>query len=198
MKTTKLILIRHGQTLWNQTKRYCGSKDIGLNRVGLAQAGLLCRKLKSKQVHKIYCSDKKRALQTAAIVFGPVKIEKIPGLGEIHFGAFEGLTHRQIMKKYAPIYKKWLKDPFSADIPQGEKLCDFKKRVIAAIKTIVKCNPGKTVAVVSHGGAISIFINHLLRSKNFWQQIPRPTSVSIIEYANRKPRIKVFNDTSHL
>lgn len=198
MPSTTLFLIRHGQTAWNVQKKYCGYKDIALNAAGKKQAALLRVRLKNEPIHKIYASDKKRAIQTAQIIFKNRKIEKIAGLREMHFGCFEGLKHPQIMKKYTALYSAWLKDPFSVSIPQGEKVTDFRKRVVKAIKDIAADNAGKTAAIVCHGGTISIYITHLLKTRDFWKQIPRSTAVSIIDYRNNKPRIKVFNNTDHL
>ncbi len=195
---TKLILIRHGQTEWNLKKRYCGFIDLELNKNGRMQAGKLHKKMRRQSIHKVYASDRKRAVQTAGIVFKKQRIEMMPDLREIHFGVFEGLNHDEILEKYPDIYKKWLKDPYNVTIPKGESLAKFKKRVVSAIKKIVKENSGKTVAVVCHGGAISIFINHLLKSKDFWMQIPKSTAMSIVEFEKNKARIKVFNDVSHL
>lgn len=195
---TKLILIRHGRTAWNFKKRYCGARDIGLDRAGKKEAARLYGRMKKEIVHKIYSSHKKRARQTAEIAFGTSAIKKAAGLAEIHFGVFEGLTYKQVLKKYPTVYKKWLKNPFDTVIPGGERLPDFKKRVVAAIKKIVSLNKGKTVAIVSHGGAISIFINQILGSRDFWKHIPRSASISVVEYNGGKPRIRYFNDTAHL
>lgn len=197
---TRLILIRHGITEWNIKKRYCGFMDIALSEKGRKQAQLLREKINRarKPIHKIYCSDRKRAMQTARIVFGNAPIKKIANLREMHFGIFEGLTHKQIMKKHAAIYKKWLSDPFTSVIPQGERLSGFKKRVKSALDKIIRANRNKTIAVVSHGGAISIFLTDILKTRDFWKNIPGATSLTIIEYKNNKPRILALNDTGHL
>jgi broad specificity phosphatase PhoE len=97
------------------------------------------------------------------------------------------------MERYPKIYKRWLDDPFSAVIPKGEGLRNFRKRIIRVFKKIVSLNRDKAVAVVCHGGPISIFLNHISKSKDFWNRIPASASVSIIEYRNGKPRIKLFN-----
>lgn len=195
---TKLILIRHGQTTWNSKKRYSGFIDIGLSKKGRIQAAQLCKRLKKETIHKIYASDRKRAIQTANIAFKGAKIERIPDLREVHFGIFEGLTYKEIMKKHPVIYKKWLKDPFSVTIPKGEDLNKFRKRIMNAIKKIISANKNKTVVVISHGGTISIFINNILRSKEFWGQMPASASLSIVECKNGKAKIRLFNDVTHL
>ena len=195
---TKLILIRHGVTGWNLEKRYCGFKDIILSKQGKKQAEKLRQRLNREKIHKIYSSDKKRAIQTAKITFKGMKVERVADLREMHFGCFEGLTHREIIKKHSRIYKKWLDDPFSIAIPKGEKLSAFKKRVVSTFKKIISSNRNKTIAVVCHGGSISIFMTSILKTKDFWKNIPASGSLSIIEYKNGKPKIRIFNDASHL
>lgn len=195
---TKIILIRHGITEWNRQKRYCGFFDISLSDKGKIQAGKLRERLILEKVHRVYCSDRKRAIHTAKIIFNGSKIKKIPGLREMHFGIFEGLSHNEIIKRYHETYKKWLRDPFRISIPKGENLNTFKKRVGGAFKKIIAANPDKNVAVICHGGVISVFITAILKSGDFWKYIPRPASISIVEHRNGKEKIRLFNDTSHL
>lgn len=194
----RLILIRHGITEWNLKKRYCGDADVALSQEGKKQARKLYHRLKTERVHKIYSSDKRRALETANIIFKKQRIKKNPDLKEMHFGCFEGLTHKEIIKKYPKVYKKWLRDPFGTAIPEGERLADFKKRVVKAIKRIILVNPGKTIAVVCHGGVISVFMTHILKTRDFWKYIPKSTSLSIIDYQNNKPAIRLLNDIEYL
>jgi len=195
---TRLILIRHGQTRWNLKKRYLSFSDIGLNNKGIGQAKQLKVRLDKEKIYKVYSSDTRRALNFARIAFRGFFVEKTPELREMNFGIFEGLTYKQIMKNYPVIYKKWLNDPYSITIPEGEGLREFKERVARALKKIVALHRNKTVAVVCHGGVISSFLNHIIKSKNFWKRIPDSSSLSIVEYRDGKPKIKLFNDTTHL
>jgi len=195
---TRLILIRHGLTDWNQKKRYCGFMDITLSKRGKEQAKKLQKKLKAENIDRVYVSDRKRAIQTAKIIFKNKNIEEVSDLREMHFGIFEGLTYKEILEEHPGIYRRWLRNPFSIDIPKAENIKGFKKRTIEAIKKIIFVNKNKTIAVVSHGGTISVFINHILKSKDFWKQIPEAASISIIEFNNHRARIKSLNDTTHL
>ncbi len=179
---TRLILIRHGATEWNKRGRYCGWRDIGLSREGKLQAKSLAKSLKSIKFDKIYSSDRKRALQTARIIFKKAKVTKVCALREIDFGVLEGLRHKEIMKKYPFVYKKWLSDPYQDCIPKAEPMNAFKKRVNRAIKKIVRLNPGKNLAIVCHGGVIGIFVSSILKSRNFWRYVPKPASLTVIEY----------------
>ena len=195
---TKLVLIRHGITKWNKEGRYCGCKDIGLSGHGKAQAEKLGKRLKLMEFDRAYCSDRRRALQTSRIVLGGAKIVKVKGLREVNFGVLEGLRHREIMKKYASFYGKWLKDCYKNNIPKAEPMIVFKRRVDSAIKKIIDLNPGKTVAVICHGGVIGVFVSGILKSRNFWRCVPSAASITVVDYVNGKPRIKKFNDTAHL
>ncbi len=195
---TTLILIRHALTDLSLEKRYCGFRDVGLNEKGKRQAKKLFKRLKQEEIHKVYTSDRKRAIQTAKIIFHGFKLERIPDLKEMHFGVFEGLTYQEIIKKYPKIYKKWLSNPFSMNIPDAEDLYNFIKRIVNALKKIIALNQNKTIAVVCHGGAIGVFITAILKSNHLLRYIPKPASLSIIEYKNGGGKIKLFNDTAHL
>lgn len=195
---TRLLLIRHAQTEWNFERRYCGFVDIGLNEQGINQAKRLSARLTGEEIHKVYSSDRKRAVQTAEIIFNARDLEKTPDLREVHFGIFEGLTYKEIMGKYPEIYIKWIENPFSVIIPKGEGLFDFKTRALNAFTNIVGLNQNKTVAVVSHGGVISMVINDILKTNDFWNKIPDSTSLTVVECENGRAQIKMLNDTSHL
>lgn len=195
---SRLILIRHGLTDWNLEKRYNGFLDAPLNVEGRRQAHKLRRRLKNISIDKVYSSDRSRAVKSAQLVFPAQPIKKVPALREINFGIFEGLTYKEIMARYRRLYRRWLKDPLRTFIPEGENPKTFRKRVLQAFKKIIADNADKTIAVVSHGGVISIFINSILKTKDFWRQIPHLASVSIVECQNDKRQIKLFNDTAHL
>lgn len=195
---TKLILIRHGVTRWNKEKRYCGHRDIGLSNEGRRQVKLLSGRLNLVRFDKVYCSDRKRAMQTARMLFKQARIIPDRNLREINFGILEGLKHKEIMERYADTYKKWLRDSFKNNIPKAEPMNTFKKRVEKSLRNIIRLNPGKTIAVVCHGGVIGIFVSSMLKSKNFWRCIPLPASVTTAEYKRGKTRLKEFNDTQHL
>ncbi|MFH1363391.1 MAG: histidine phosphatase family protein [Candidatus Omnitrophota bacterium] len=193
---TTFYLIRHGITRLNKKKIYCGKIDAPLSSQGKRQSAKLVMKLKSVDFDRVYSSSKKRAIQTAGIIFKNERITRINGLNEVNFGVMEGLTYSQILEKYPDRYKKWLKNPYCNCMPKAEGLDAFGKRIEKAIAEIIKNNKGKTVAVVCHGGTISIFITAILKNKRFWEYIPKPASFSIVEYKKNKTSIKSFNNTA--
>jgi len=94
---TQLILIRHGETLWNTERRMQGQLDSPLTERGLWQAQQLGLRLKDEPFTTLYSSDLPRAARTAeqiAIVTGH-DILTDERLRERHFGVFEGLTQQE-------------------------------------------------------------------------------------------------------
>jgi broad specificity phosphatase PhoE len=195
---TKLFLIRHGLTKANVKKQYSGSLNLGLNAQGRKQAKELSRRLTKEPIHKIYTSDKKRAIESARIIFKGRKIIRCHDLREINFGIFEGKCHREIMQSYPLLYQKWLDDPYHTFVPEAESLNSFQKRVRAALRDIASSCKDEIGAIVCHGATISIILSSICPSKRFWEFIPASGSLSAIEYRKNNPRIIFFNDTSHL
>jgi alpha-ribazole phosphatase len=197
----KLILIRHGETLWNAQKRYCGSTDIGLSAKGKKQARRLKEKLNGTSVHKIYTSGRKRAIQTAKIIFQGAKINNMPDLNETHFGIFEGLTYGEIVKKHPKLYKSWLGNPTEVKIPGAEEIKQFCLRVRESLSLILSRHQNESIVVITHGGPIRVILCDALKYnlKDFWQIEQDIGALNIIEYSEElEPRVIKMNDTSHL
>ena len=166
---TKIILIRHGQTLWSRKKRYCGSSDISLSARGRNQARKLYQVLKKEKISKVYSSNAARAWDFAKIAFKGMKIKTITQLREFNFGIFEGLNYEEIKQKYPQIYGCWLKNPLAVDLPNGENINNFKKRVEKIFAKIARVNKNKTIAIVTHAGPIKVILGDILKKKEFWE-----------------------------
>lgn len=182
----KLILIRHGTTNYNLEKRYCGFKDVAINKAGETEAKNIKYKLRKIKIDKVFCSNLKRSVHTARIIFADRKcpILKKVNLREINFGKWEGLNFKQILQRYSSIYKKWLDNPFSVNIPGGERTLHFVKRVKKELKHILKSNAHKTIAIVSHAGTMRVILNTTLgaRRKDFWKPKLKPEAIYSIKY----------------
>lgn len=196
--STRLILIRHGSTDWSIKKQYCSFTNIDLNNKGKNEAKKLYQRMNKEKIYKIYSSDNKRTLHFAKIAFRGRSIEKVPELREFNFGIFEGLTYNEIIKRYPEIYTSWLNNPFFVDIPGGENLNDYIKRVSKVLKKIISLNRKKTLAIVTHAGPIKIIIGEILKSKDIWKINVDLASLNIIDFKDGKGKIQLLNDTSYL
>ena len=197
---TKLILIRHGETDWSCQKRYCGFTDAPLNQRGRDQARQLSKRLKEKKVHKVYSSDMKRTVEFANIVFEDAPIEQFPGLREMNFGIFEGLTYQEIIDRYPEIYTKWIDAPLDITIPGGEGLKDLSKRTRKTLAEILSCNKNRTVFIFSHAGPISVILCDILKLdlREVWKIKQDLANMSVVEFVKGRGKIGLLNDTSHL
>jgi probable phosphoglycerate mutase len=149
----EILLIRHGETLWNQQGRMQGQSDSALTATGLHQARQLARRLKEVAFSALYSSDLGRAHQTARCVADETGHEVIAdrGLRERDFGIFEGLTNAEIKARHPEDYELFAKRDPHYVMAGGESAARFRERVMATIERIANDHDGETVVVVSHG-----------------------------------------------
>lgn len=200
MKFTKLILIRHGQTLLTSQGKYCSFTDVELNKTGRSQARKLSKALRKEKIHSLYSSDMKRTRQFAQLAFQNVPVKECTALREMNFGIFEGLHYDKIMETYPEPYKKWLGNPCDTVIPKGESVNNLAKRVRKAFKKILIDNKNKTFAIVTHAGPIKIILCDILKLslKNIWQIEPALAGISVIEFIKGKSKIRLLNSCLYL
>lgn len=150
---TRMILIRHGETLWNTERRMQGQLDSPLTERGLWQARQLGIRLRSEAFSALYASDLPRAARTAeqiaaATGHGILSDER---LRERHFGLFEGLTQAEMQARDAEAYERFMsRDPDYA-VPGGESPAAFFARCRTALEDIARRHADETIAVVTHG-----------------------------------------------
>jgi len=159
-KTTKLCLVRHGQTDWNLEGRYQGQSDVPLNKNGREQAQSLIETLGDRNFSVVYTSDLSRARETAEPIAKalniPLRVD--PRLREINQGEWEGVLVDDIKARYAELWAQRTIDPASVRPPGGETVSEVAERVYAALDDIVRRFPADNVLVISHGLSIATAI----------------------------------------
>jgi len=199
---TKVILVRHGQTLWNVDMKYQGHCDIALTQAGIEQAGLVANRLADEDVAAVYASDLNRALTTAQCIADKhsLSVTTIPEVKEINFGEWEGLTYEGINSQWADSMAKLFTFPDEVIIPGGETFQAVKERATAAIAQLVEKHPDQTIVVVSHGGTIRTLLCAALNThlNHLWNIKQDNTAVNIVEYYDGKAMVSLVNDVHHL
>ena len=159
----RLVLWRHGQTVWNAESRFQGQSDIPLDETGQAQAERAARLLAALRPDLIVSSDLSRAAQTAAPLARLTGLEVTldKDLRERHGGRWEGLTDSEIRARYPVEHATW-------NPPDGEPSAVVADRVAGALHRIAEAaaendnaEPGLAV-VVSHGAALRLGMSRLL------------------------------------
>jgi probable phosphoglycerate mutase len=167
--TSRVLLVRHGQSEWNALGRWQGQADPPLSDLGRAQARAAARSIGA--VDAIFASDLQRAVETAAIIsseigVGPVMID--PELGERDAGEWSGLTREDIHERYPGYLPDDRHRAFAPDRegnprrPPGWEADDvFLARVLRALGHIHEAVPDGEVLAVTHGGVLYVLEGHL-------------------------------------
>jgi alpha-ribazole phosphatase len=199
---TKVILVRHGETIWNRELKYQGHTDTALSDEGLRQAHLVAQRLAREKIAAVYASDLSRALITAQTIADRhgLPVTGLPELREIQFGDWEGLTYEGISATWPEEYEQLYLRTDEVRIPGGETFREVKERAAGAVARIVARHPGETVAVVSHGGAIRTIICAALgiHLNHVWDIRQDNTAVNILEYHQQRTILTLLNDIHHL
>ncbi|MGC4008762.1 MAG: alpha-ribazole phosphatase family protein [Pseudomonas sp.] len=153
--TLRLELLRHGETELGGGFR--GTLDDALTDTGWAQMraalGDECR------WSALVSSPLQRCAAFAEEVSArhglPLDLE--PGLQELDFGQWEGLSPAKLMETDAEALGRFWNDPYACPPPGGEAMGDFESRVFAALERLYQAHAGSSVLVVTHGGVMRLF-----------------------------------------
>ena len=199
---TRLIVVRHGQTLWNLERKYQGHSDIALSDKGIRQAEAVAARLAEEKIDAVYASDLSRAFKTAECIAAKhgLTVNVVPALREIKFGDWEGLTYEQISVQWPGLLGKLWTTPDELQIPGGESFQQLKERAYTAVEKIVGEHPDQTVVVVAHGGTIGTILCAMLdiHLNHVWSIRQDNTAINIIEYYEGRPTITLLNCVRHL
>lgn len=196
----RLILIRHGETDKNLSKSLHATNDLeALNVNGREQMERTIDRLKELSPSKIYSSTEKRAVESARILSRALNIpmEEIEGIRERNFGIYIGKSWEEVKKILEPMT---LEERYEYTPEEGESWRVFEERLIDSIKKIAEENKDKTVAVVTHGGAIKALMPFLLKApkEQNYKNIPANASLTIFDFDDKGFYHVVTNDASHL
>ncbi len=189
MIKTWITVIRHGETEWNAAMRLQGIRDSELTPKGLKQIESAALVLRDRKFEVFLSSDLGRTIKTAESInaFHGLEIQKNRALRERNFGKMEGMTLEQIKKNYADAYKGYSLRKESYQVPGGESLIEFNRRVMKGIDDIISKYTGKKILIVTHGGVLDC----LLR-KTFHYSLSSGRNFSIYNTAINK--FSVCND----
>ncbi len=200
--TTRLFLIRHGETVNTQgnTFRYNGHLDVDITEEGKRQLQRVAERLRSRPLKGIYSSDLKRAKKGAeeiAKFFPHIRREEFPDLREVKQGLWEGLTLKEVWEQYPEEAQKKFSDYVHYRIPGGENLIEAQQRSVAVIKHLVKRHHGEEFSIVAHGGINSLIICWVLELdlRHVFNLRQDFGALNVIEFFEDGKSLRVLNDT---
>jgi broad specificity phosphatase PhoE len=183
----KVILVRHGETLWSKTGKHTGRTDISLTEQGKQEALYLSPLLQKTPLSRIFVSPLKRAQETLELLALPLKAEIEPDLYEWNYGEFEGKTSKEIHAENP----NW--SIFTNGTTQGESVQDIEKRTARMLEKIQQ-EDGTILLVSSAHFLRALSAKWLGLSIEFGAQLVLSTaSISVLGYEHNKPCLLLWN-----
>ena len=199
-----IYFLRHGQTVLSREDSFCGSGlDPELTPEGLEMAQAFTSAYRAKPWSAVYASSLRRSIATAQPLCDALTMEMQvrPGLNEIGYGKWEGLTKEEVSQRHHDDYVSWLADPAWYAPTGGELAVVIAQRGLQVVEEIKQRFSDGNVLVVSHKATIRIILCSLLGIEvgRFRYRLACPVgSVSIVEFTPQGPLLQTLADRSHL
>lgn len=199
--TTRIVLVRHGETAANRQRRFAGSTDLELTETGREQAEALGRRLREVRIDALHVSPLARCAQTAEPIVASTGLEPrvVPEIRELDFGDWEMLDLDEVRERDPDGFGRWISDE-AVPVPGGESWVELGARVEEWWDQVARCYEDRTVLAVTHGGVILWLarrVVHAPREAMIAFEVD-PSSVTILQSRGHLWRIRVLNDTTHL
>ncbi|WP_019546062.1 bifunctional RNase H/acid phosphatase [Streptomyces sulphureus] len=200
------VLLRHGETSLTPQKRFSGSggTDPELSEAGRAQARAAADALAARgTVEAVVTSPLRRCRETAEVVAARLGLEvrAEEGLRETDFGAWEGLTFREVRERHPSDLDAWLASPEAQPTGGGESFADVGRRTAAARDELLARYRGRTVLLVTHVTPIKTLVRLALGAPPeslFRMELSAASLSAVAYYADGNASVRLFNDTGHL
>lgn len=191
-----LVLIRHGQSLWNLENRFTGWVDVPLTEVGRREARAAARKIEGIPFDVAYTSALSRAQETLREIMGVldlgIPVIRDQALNERHYGDLQGLNKEQTALKFGAEQVKLWRRSFDVPPPGGEALKNTAERTLPFFDRCIlgDIRQGKNVLVVAHGNSNRAIVMQL--------ESMTPDEFLSLELGTGVPRVYDFDDSGDL
>ena len=188
-------LIRHGKTMANERRLYCGSTDLPLSEGGVDELAAFKAEGIYPRADLYFTSGLLRTEQTLDIIYGPVDRRAVAGIAEYKFGLFEMKSYEEL--KTREDYQAWITDEHGlVECPHGENKRQFEKRVIEGYGYIVgeiRSSGCDSAFISCHGGVIACIMEYLMPGeRNFYEWQPKPGRGYTLIFEAVRPRVEAI------
>lgn len=201
-----LLVIRHGETVFNAENRFQGHCDSPLSETGRVQVASLGRRMAKMKFDALISSDLGRARETASIIATHTghAVKTDSRLRERNYGVLEGLTVPEIKAAYSEVLERFNANDPDYIIPDGESHRQHYERNMAAIEDLRTGKSGSRIALVGHGGVLDSLFRYVSGLPLDQPRCFITTNASLtvithgIFYGTRRWVIETWCDTAHL
>lgn len=202
MATTRLLLVRHGQTALSHSDAFCGVTEAPLTATGRRQAQLVAKRLCREQIDVVYCSPQVRVRETVEPIAAALglSMQIREALHEMDFGRWEGRVQAEVALEFPREMAAWERGSWAVQPPGGETQQAVIARIIPCIVELLAAHAGQTILIVSHRTALRLLVGHLLNLSlpNSRALHLDPASISKLLVTDDQVQLVFYNDTSHL
>ncbi len=167
----RLVLVRHGESLYNAEARIQGQRCAGLSELGHEQAKLTALALaEAHPTARLVTSDLQRTVETTAPLVAALgrPAEEDPRLRERSFGRWEGRLRDEVIADEPERWQRWLVGDDVIGEVGGESTVQLADRVEPFLRALLAATPAEGVTIaVTHGGPVWHGLHRLL-------ELPRP------------------------
>lgn len=162
-----LVLVRHGQSVWNAKNIFTGWEDVPLTEKGVEEARTAGELLDGINIDIAYVSDLTRAKQTLdgieKILGGNTETIVSPKIKERNYGDYTGKNKDEVKKELGDEGFKKLRRSFDFPVPNGETLKDVYARTVPYFEQEIlpELKDGKNVLIVAHGNSLRALTKYL-------------------------------------
>jgi 2,3-bisphosphoglycerate-dependent phosphoglycerate mutase len=163
-----LVIVRHGQSVWNLENRFTGEADVILTPLGCEEARSAGKKLIGIPFTHAFTSVLCRAIETLALIMNETGYPHLPisrdkALNERNYGHLQGFNKAGVAQKYGDAQVAIWRRSYTARPPGGESLQDTAARVVPYYTTAIEplLKDGGNVLVVAHGNSLRALMMHL-------------------------------------
>ncbi len=206
METTRILLVRHGQSEGNAERRFGGHTETPLSERGRREADATARALADENINAIYSSDLPRAMETATPlgVLTNLNIETTKAFRERSVGVMEGLSFEEAAARHPDDYAALLRRDFEHVLVGGESYRQLLDRASTKLDYLIDKHRGDRIVIYSHTGTICILTLHLMGAldgpdlKPVWIATSNCGISRIDLREDGFLRVTAINDTRHL
>lgn len=192
-----LVIVRHGQSVWNKENRFTGWVDVELAEKGITEAEHAGEQLKGYRFDKAFTSDLKRAQRTLDIILDKIgqsdlQVTKNKALNERMYGDLQGLNKNDMRDKYGDEQVLQWRRSFDIAPPGGESLRDTADRVIPYFDEHIApdLKAGKNIIISAHGNSLRALIMHLEKLS--------PEEILKVEVPTGRPKIYELDENMNV
>ncbi len=175
MNNIEVFLIRHGKTIANEKRLYCGKTDLSLSHNGIEELKILKKSIRYPKCNEYFTSGAKRANETFKILYDDISFTELKGFFEYDFGDFEMKSYEDLKEDKS--YINWITDESGrVSCPNGESKNSYRNRIRDEFTAFINNISDKelnSVLLISHGGTIGTILEGFYdNSKNFYSWQP--------------------------